>query len=231
MNTEQYNLLKEECTANNVTLIAVSKTKPAEAIEELYAAGQRDFGENYVQELVEKEAALPKDIHWHFIGHLQSNKVKMIAPFVHLIHAVDSFKILQEIDKQAAKNNRVIDVLLQLHIATEDTKYGMDENELMTCLEYYTAQQESLNHVRIRGLMGMASFTDDDLQVRNELKQIKNAFTQMKQTFFIGKAYFDTCSMGMSGDYKMAIEEGSTMVRIGSMLFGERDYSKIELKN
>lgn len=231
MNTEQYNLLKEECAANNVTLIAVSKTKPAEAIEELYAAGHRDFGENYVQELVEKEAALPKDIHWHFIGHLQSNKVKMIAPFVHLIHAVDSFKILQEIDKQAAKNNRVIDVLLQLHIATEDTKYGMDENELMTCLEYYTAQQESLNHVRIRGLMGMASFTDDDLQVRNELKQIKNAFTQMKQTFFIGKAYFDTCSMGMSGDYKMAIEEGSTMVRIGSMLFGERDYSKIELKN
>lgn len=231
MNTEQYNLLKEECAANNVTLIAVSKTKPAEAIEELYAAGQRDFGENYVQELVEKEAALPKDIHWHFIGHLQSNKVRMIAPFVHLIHAVDSFKLLQEIDKQAAKNNRVIDVLLQLHIATEDTKYGMDENELMTCLEYYTAQQESLNHIRIRGLMGMASFTYDDLQVRNELKQIKNTFTQMKQTFFIGKSYFDTCSMGMSGDYKMAIEEGSTMVRIGSMLFGERDYSKIELKN
>lgn len=223
MNTEQYNLLKEECAANNVTLIAVSKTKPAEAIEELYAAGQRDFGENYVQELVEKEAALPKDIHWHFIGHLQSNKVRMIAPFVHLIHAVDSFKLLQEIDKQAAKNNRVIDVLLQLHIATEDTKYGMDENELMTCLEYYTAQQESLNHIRIRGLMGMASFTDDDLQVRNELKQIKNTFTQMKQTFFIGKSYFDTCSMGMSGDYKMAIQVGSTMVRIGSMLFGARN--------
>lgn len=226
MNTEQYNLLKEECAANNVTLIAVSKTKPAEAIEELYAAGQRDFGENYVQELVEKEAALPKDIRWHFIGHLQSNKVRMIAHFVHLIHAVDSFKLLQEIDKQAAKNNRVIDVLLQLHIATEDTKYGMDENELMTCLEYYTAQHESLNHVRIRGLMGMASFTNDELQVRNELKQIKNAFTQMKQTFFIGKAYFDTCSMGMSGDYKMAIDEGSTMVRIGSMLFGAREYSK-----
>lgn len=228
MNTEQYNLLKEECAAHNVTLIAVSKTKPAVAIEELYAAGHRDFGENYVQELVEKEVALPQDIRWHFIGHLQSNKVKMIAPFVHLIHAVDSFKLLQEIDKQAAKNNRVIDVLLQLHVATEDTKFGMDENELMTCLEYYTAQRESLTHVRIRGLMGMASFTEDTAQVRQELRQIKNVFIQMKQTFFIGKSYFDTCSMGMSGDYKMAIEEGSTMVRIGSMLFGQRDYSKIE---
>jgi pyridoxal phosphate enzyme (YggS family) len=224
MNTEEYFRLKEECATQKVTLIAVSKTKPAEAIEELYAAGHRDFGENYVQELVEKEASLPRDIQWHFIGHLQSNKVKMIAPFVHLIHAVDSFKLLQEIDKQAAKNNRVIDVLLQLHIATEDTKYGMDENELMSCLEYYTAQRESLAHIRIRGIMGMASFTDDVQQVRTELRQIKNAFTQMKQTFFIGQSYFDTCSMGMSGDYQMAIEEGSTMVRIGSMLFGQRNY-------
>lgn len=224
MNTEEYFRLKEECATRNVCLIAVSKTKPAAAIEELYAAGHRDFGENYVQELVEKQAGLPKDIQWHFIGHLQSNKVKMIAPFVHLIHAVDSFKLLQEIDKQAAKNNRMIDVLLQLHIATEDTKYGMDENELMSCLEYYTAQRERLAHIRIRGIMGMASFTDDAQQVRTELRQIKNAFTQMKQTFFIGQSYFDTCSMGMSGDYQMAIEEGSTMVRIGSMLFGQRNY-------
>ncbi|MFA6149818.1 MAG: YggS family pyridoxal phosphate-dependent enzyme [Chitinophagaceae bacterium] len=222
MNTEQYYKLKEECAAKLVTLIAVSKIQPIASIEKLYAMGHRDFGENYVQELVEKQAALPKDIQWHFIGHLQSNKVKLIAPFVHLIHAVDSFKLLQEIEKQAAKNNRTIDVLLQLHIATEETKYGMDENELMTCLEYYTAQQESLIHIRICGLMGMASFTDDENKVRNELKQIHTAFTQMKQTFFIGKPSFDTCSMGMSGDYKMAIEEGSTMVRIGSMLFGER---------
>lgn len=220
-----YQRLKEECAVRNVTLVAVSKTKPAEAILELYDLGQRDFGENYVQELLEKEVALPKDIQWHFIGHLQSNKVKMIAPFVHLIHAVDSFKLLQEIEKQAAKNNRIIDVLLQLHIATEETKYGMDENELMTCLEYYTAQRESLAHIRIRGIMGMASFTADEEQVRNELQQIHTAFVHMKQNYFIGKSYFDTCSMGMSGDYKMAIEEGSTMVRIGSMLFGERIYS------
>ncbi len=222
MNPDQYSRLKEECEAKNVTLIAVSKIQPLSAIAELYKLGHRDFGENYVQELVEKEADLPKDIQWHFIGHLQSNKVKLIAPFVHLIHAVDSFRLLQEIEKQAAKNGRTIDVLLQLHVATEDTKYGMDENELMTCLEYYTAQQDSFAHIRIRGLMGMASFSDDENQVRNELKQIHTAFTQMKQTFFIGKPSFDTCSMGMSGDYKTAIEEGSTMVRIGSMLFGAR---------
>jgi len=211
-----------ECAAAKVTLIAVSKTKPTAAIEELYAQGQRAFGENYVQELVEKQAQLPSDIEWHFIGHLQSNKVKMIAPFVQLIHAVDSFKLLEEINKQAAKNNRVIDVLLQLHIATEDTKYGMDENELMTCLEYYSAQRESLAHIRVRGIMGMGSFTDDEAQTRTELQQIHTAFLQMKKCFFVGKDYFDTCSMGMSGDYKIAIEEGSTMVRIGSMLFGKR---------
>ncbi len=225
MSKEVYQSLKEECAGKQVSLIAVSKIQPLSAIEKLYALGQRDFGENYVQELVEKEAALPKDIRWHFIGHLQSNKVKMIAPFVHLIHAVDSFKLLQEIEKQAAKNNRTIDVLLQLHIATEETKYGMDENELMQCLETYSAQRENLTHIRIRGIMGMASFTDDNTQVRAELQQIHTAFVQMKQTFFIGKSYFDTCSMGMSGDYKMAIEEGSTMVRIGSMLFGSRNYS------
>jgi PLP dependent protein len=225
MDKEQYNKLKEECSANGVTLVAVSKTKPIAAIEELYAVGHRDFGENYVQELVEKQAALPKDIQWHFIGHLQSNKVKMIAPFVQLIHAVDSFRLLQEIEKQAAKNSRVINVLLQLHIAVEETKYGMDENELMTCLEYYTAQRAGFTHIRIRGIMGMASFTDDENQVRIEMRQIYTAFQQMKKTFFIGKPYFDTCSMGMSGDYKIAMQEGSTMLRIGSLLFGERNYS------
>ena len=223
MSQAVYQNLKDECATRNVTLVAVSKTKPAEAIRELYDLGQRDFGENYVQELAEKESFLPKDIQWHFIGHLQSNKVKMIAPFVHLIHAVDSFKLMQEIEKQAAKNNRIIDVLLQLHVATEETKYGMDENELMTCLEYYTAQRESFTHVRIRGIMGMASFTENEEQVRSELQQIHTAFVQMKQGYFIGKSYFDTCSMGMSGDYKIAIEEGSTMIRIGSMLFGERN--------
>ena len=217
-----YHSLKQECEQKKVTLVAVSKTKPAAAIQELYELGQRDFGENYVQELVQKQQELPAAIHWHFIGHLQSNKVKMIAPFVHLIHAVDSFKLLQEIAKQAAKNERTIDVLLQLHVADEETKFGMDENELMHCLEQYSAQRKELEQVRIRGLMGMASFTEDMVQVRAELHRIRNAFVQMKQTFFTGREYFDTCSMGMSGDYQAAIEEGSTMVRIGSMLFGSR---------
>lgn len=224
MSQEIYHQLKAYCKDNKVTLVAVSKTKPIAAIEELYAMGQRDFGENYVQELLEKQSALPKDIQWHYIGHLQSNKVKMIAPFVHLIHAVDSFKLLQEIEKQAAKYNRVINVLLQLHVATEESKYGMDENELMTCLEYYTAQKQNLTHLRIRGIMGMASFTDDTQQIRAEMQQIFTAFRQMEKSFFIGMPYFDTCSMGMSGDYTIAVEEGSNMIRIGSMLFGARDY-------
>ncbi|HTN16073.1 MAG TPA: YggS family pyridoxal phosphate-dependent enzyme [Chitinophagaceae bacterium] len=222
MENSVYHSLKQECEQRKVTLVAVSKTKSAAAIQELYDLGQRDFGENYVQELVQKQQELPVDIRWHFIGHLQSNKVKMIAPFVHLIHAVDSFKLLQEIAKQAAKNERTIDVLLQLHVADEDTKFGMDENELMYCLEQYTAQLRELQHVRIRGLMGMASFTEDITQVRQELHRVRNAFVQMKQTFFTGRPYFDTCSMGMSSDYKIAVEEGSTMVRIGSMLFGSR---------
>lgn len=217
-----YHSLKQECEEKNVTLVAVSKTKPAAAIQELYELGQRDFGENYVQELVQKQRELPADIRWHFIGHLQSNKVKMIAPFVHLIHAVDSFKLLQEIAKQGAKNERTIDVLLQLHVADEETKFGMDENELMHCLEQYSAQRKELEQVRIRGLMGMASFTEDMGQVRAELHRIRNAFVQMKQAFFTGREYFDTCSMGMSSDYQAAIAEGSTMVRIGSMLFGSR---------
>lgn len=222
MENSVYHSLKQECEQRKVTLVAVSKTKSAAAIQELYDLGQRDFGENYVQELVQKQQELPVDIRWHFIGHLQSNKVKMIAPFVHLIHAVDSFKLLQEIAKQAAKNERTIDVLLQLHVADEDTKFGMDENELMYCLEQYAAQLRELQHVRIRGLMGMASFTEDITQVRQELHRIRNAFVQMKQTFFTSLPHFDTCSMGMSSDYKIAVEEGSTMVRIGSMLFGSR---------
>lgn len=222
MDLSLYQKIKTECAAHNALLVAVSKTKPNEAIAALYAEGQRDFGENYVQELLLKHDALAKDIHWHFIGHLQSNKVKLLAPFVHMIHAVDSFKLLQEIEKQAAKNNRTIDVLLQLHVASEETKFGMDEHELTTCLAYYEAQQSSLQHVRIRGIMGMASFTENVAQVRRELQQVATAFKQVKKTFFIGKAYFDTCSMGMSGDYKIALEEGSTLLRIGSKLFGAR---------
>ena len=214
--------LREDAAKNNVTLIAVSKKKPVSDIEALYQQGERNFGENYVQELVEKQPQLPGDINWHYIGHLQTNKVKYIAAFVHLIHAVDSFKLLKEINKQAEKHNRVIDVLLQLHVAEEDTKHGLDNNEVLELMEYYTAQKDALQNVRIRGVMGMATFTDDMTQVRREFAAIKNIQTIIKDSYFITDGYFDTCSMGMSGDYKIAIEEGSTMVRIGSSIFGER---------
>jgi pyridoxal phosphate enzyme (YggS family) len=222
VNATVWKTIKEELDAKNITLVAVSKTKPAADIQALYDLGQRDFGENYVQELAEKQPQLPADIRWHYIGHLQSNKVKYIAPFVHLIHAVDSFKLLQEINKQAAKNNRTIDVLLQMHVATEDTKFGMDEKEIIELLQYYEAQQPQLQNVRICGLMGMASLTANDQQVRDEFHRLHNVFKNLKQSSFLDKPYFNTCSMGMSGDYKIAVEEGSTMVRIGSLLFGER---------
>jgi pyridoxal phosphate enzyme (YggS family) len=215
-----------ELAKSGVTLVAVSKTKPAEDIQALYDLGQRDFGENYVQELVEKQPVLPTDIRWHYIGHLQSNKVKYIAPFVSMIHAVDSFKLLQEINKQAAKHNRTIDVLLQMHIADEETKFGLDEKEIFELLQYYEAQQASFTNVRICGLMGMASFSDDMIKVRAEFARMHNVFMHFKATTFLAKEYFNTCSMGMSGDYKIAIEEGSSMVRIGSLLFGIRNYNK-----
>lgn len=205
-----------------VTLVAVSKTKPASDIQAFYDLGQRDFGENYVQELVEKQPALPADIRWHFIGHLQSNKVKYIAAFVHLIHGVDSFKLLQEINKQAAKHDRVIDVLLQRHIAREETKHGMNETELWEFMDYYEAQLDTLRNVRIRGMMGMASFVDDEAQVRAEFSELKASFDSLRKTRFFGKDWFDTLSMGMSGDYQLAVACGSTMVRIGSALFGAR---------
>ncbi len=224
VNEAAWRALHEECIKKNVKLIAVSKTKPAEDIEDMYALGQRDFGENYVQELVEKQAKLPADIRWHYIGHLQSNKVKYIAPFVHLIHAVDSFKLLLEINKQGQKNNRVIDVLLQAHIADEETKFGMDERDLIEFFQYYNAQMEALHHVRIRGLMGMATNTDSDVQVRSEFKKLHDIFKTIQGSEFLGKNYFDTCSMGMSSDYKIAIEEGGNMIRVGSLLFGERQY-------
>ncbi len=223
VNKRNYEQIKNELQAKAVTLVAVSKTKPVEDILELYELGHRDFGENYVQELVDKEAQLPKDIRWHFIGHLQSNKVKYIASFVHLIHGVDSFKLLQEIDKQAKKHSRIIDCLLQVYIAKEETKFGLDENELsllLSTLPKY-GQLNVLNNVRVCGLMGMASFSDDMDLVRNEFRYLKALFDKhaKPQT---SNQLLQTLSMGMSSDYKTAIEEGSNMVRIGSLLFGER---------
>jgi len=220
VNSEFYRELIVELKAKNVTLVAVSKTKPVEDILELYHLGQRDFGENYVQELVEKYEQLPKDIRWHFIGHLQSNKVKLIAPFVSLIQSVDSKKLLKEINKEAKKNNRIIDCLLQIHIAKEETKFGLDEHELgeIRKATNYTNDtnegNETYKNIYIEGLMGMASFTDDKEIVRKEFGFLKSLFEKYSK--------LQTISMGMSGDYKMAIEEGSNMVRIGSLLFGKR---------
>jgi PLP dependent protein len=217
VNKDAYLKIREELEKKNVTLVAVSKTKPVEDILELYELGHRDFGENYVQELVDKEAQLPKDIRWHFIGHLQSNKVKYIAPFVYLIHGVDSLKLLKEIDKQGAKNNRTIDVLLQVHIAREETKFGLDEKEVS---EIMALPPQTLKHVQIKGLMGMASFSDSAGQVRNEFRNLKSLSDQFSHRH----SAFSILSMGMSSDYPLALEEGSNMVRIGSLLFGERQY-------
>ncbi len=219
INIEKYKEIIAELD-NKAILVAVSKTKSVADIQALYDLGQIDFGENYVQELVDKYAQLPKDIHWHFIGHLQSNKVKYIAPFVHLIHGVDSFNLLKEINKQALKNNRVIDCLLQVHIAKEETKFGLDEHELSELHEL-----NELKNIRIVGLMGMASFSDDMNLVRNEFKNLKTIFDNNAQQP-TSNHQLQTLSMGMSSDYKIALEEGSTMVRIGSLLFGERNYSK-----
>lgn len=217
VNIENYKKIAEYLSEQKVGLVAVSKIKPVSDIRELYDLGQMDFGENYVQELVEKEAVLPKDIRWHFIGHLQSNKVKYIAPFVHLIQGVDSEKLLKEINKQAAKNNRIINVLLQMHIASEETKFGLDEAELHAVLD----NVEQYQNVKILGLMGMASFSDDEKQVRKEFANLKSYFEALKNKASANITP-EILSMGMSGDYKMAIEEGSNMVRIGSLLFGAR---------
>ncbi len=220
--TATYTALREELSATHTTLIAVSKMKPAADIRALYDLGQRDFGENYVQELTEKQEQLPGDIRWHFIGHLQSNKVKYIAPFVYLIHGVDSFRLLAEINKQAEKYNRNIHCLLQVHIAEEETKYGLDEKELLELLEYYSAQKHKLTYITLRGLMGMASFSEDEAKVRSEFRNLKALHHLARQSYFLADPLFDILSMGMSGDYKMAIEEGSTHVRVGSLLFGNR---------
>ncbi|RYZ30591.1 MAG: YggS family pyridoxal phosphate-dependent enzyme [Chitinophagaceae bacterium] len=218
---QKYFEIIKETSAVKSTLVAVSKTKPVEAIQELYNLGQRDFGENYVQELVDKQAQLPQDIRWHFIGHLQSNKVKYIAPFVHLIHGIDSFRLLKEVNKQAEKNNRVIDVLLQIHIAREETKFGLDENEAAEIFTTKANELVELQNIRITGLMGMASFSDDKNVVRDEFKSLKRIFDQYAQQS-TSNCRLQTLSMGMSGDYQMALEEGSNMIRIGSLLFGSR---------
>ena len=214
VNEKAYHQIIQEFAHSSVTLVAVSKLKPASDIEALYKLGQLDFGENYVQELVEKQAVLSANINWHFIGHLQSNKVKYIAPFVHLIHGVDSLKLLQEINKQALKNNRVIDCLLQVHIAKEETKFGMDAPELSDALE----AAKHLPNVNIRGLMGMASFSDDQDVVASEFNYLHELFT----THHFNVQPTAVLSMGMSADYALAIKSGSTMVRIGSLLFGAR---------
>lgn len=216
---EQLELLRSEIP-DNVTLIAVSKTKPFSDLQAAYDAGQRHFGENKVQEMVEKAAQLPKDIHWHLIGHLQSNKVKYMAGFVHLIHGVDSLKLLQEIDKQAEKAGRFQDVLLQFHIAQEETKFGLELQEANEILESEVFKQ--LKCIRICGVMGMASFTSDVQQIANEFQGLKKVFETLKGQYFADATYFKEISMGMSGDYPIAIQNGSTMVRVGSKIFGGR---------
>lgn len=206
---------------HHALLVVVSKTYPTDRIKEVYDQGIRIFGENKVQEILEKKDILPADIQWHMIGHLQSNKVKQIVPFITLIHSIDSEKLLNEVQKQAQKIDRKVDVLLQIFIAKEDTKFGLDENELKSIIEKVNLGQYS--HVRIRGLMGMATFSDDESIVRNEFKTLKVLFDQTQLS--LQNSSFDTLSMGMSGDYEMAIAEGSNMVRIGSLIFGKRNYS------
>ena len=219
VNTEAYQSIKEQLQSKKVQLVAVSKTKPNEDIEALYALGQRNFGENYVQELVDKAASLPSDIHWHFIGHLQSNKVKYIAPFVYLIHGVDSEKLLAEINKQAIKQNKMIACLLQVHIATEETKFGFDAASLTEFIS--SGRLSNYSNVVVKGLMGMASFSEDKALVEKEFVTLKTIYDHTAT--HLNNVHFDTLSMGMSGDYALAIENGSNLVRIGSLLFGARN--------
>ena len=218
------NLNKVRATVpNDVTLIAVSKTKPVTDLQEAYDAGQRIFGENKALEMRDKHQELPKDIQWHFIGRLQTNKIKYIAPFVSLIHSIDSISLLEAVNKEAVKNNRVIDCLLQFHIAKEETKFGLDIEEAEEMLK--SDSYKNLNNINIIGGMGMATFTDDAHQIRNEFKSSKNIFNILKERYFQDKESFKEISMGMSDDYPIAIEEGATMVRVGSKIFGARNYS------
>ena len=218
----QQNLLNiKSALPENVTLVAVSKTKPVSNLMEAYEAGQRIFGENKIQEMSEKWEQLPKDIQWHMIGHVQTNKVRFMAPFVSLIHGVDSLKLLIEINKQAKKYNRTIDVLLQMHIAEEETKFGLDENELNEILHFVQTDNEGIKNIRIIGLMGMATFTDNQNQIKQEFTHLKSIFDKTNQ-LLTTNLQLQTLSMGMSGDYQLAIQCGSTMVRIGSSIFGGR---------
>ena len=215
--THTYSRLQQELLPAEATLVAVSKTRPASDVQALYDLGHRDFGENYVQELLEKQGSLPKDIRWHFIGHLQTNKVKLIAPFIYLIQGVDSLKLLKEINKQGEKCQRQIQVLLQVHIAREESKFGLDEKELEEIMQHEAGR---IQHVKVCGLMGMASFTQDLEVVEQEFRQLKNLFDRYAD----GKSRpgWKILSMGMSGDYRLALQNGSNMVRVGSLLFGER---------
>lgn len=215
---DTYHQILKEIEPQGVTLVAVSKTKPLSDIIDAYQIGARDFGENYVQELVEKHENGPKDIRWHFIGHLQSNKVKYIAPFVHLIHGVDSEKLLNEINKQGKKIDRKINCLLQVHIAQEETKFGLDENELKQIMNNLS----QFEHVTVTGLMGMASFSDNQQLIEKEFSTLKQVFDNYHQQD-VFKNTFNILSMGMSADYKIAIAKGSNMIRVGSILFGERN--------
>ena len=223
VNTETYHELVTELKSKYVTLVAVSKTKSVEEIKKLYNLGQRDFGENYVQELVEKAEQLPIDIRWHFIGHLQRNKVKNIIPLVHFIQTVDSLRLLKEINKQAEKNNKVIDCLLQVHIACEETKFGFDKDELKELLISNSGILQEFKNVNIKGLMGVATLTDDMSLIRREFKELKSLFDKINNQNSLLNIQFPILSFGMTADYKVAIEEGSNMVRIGSLIFGERN--------
>ena len=215
-----FNKIINELKGTNTRLVAVSKTKPNEQLIELYKKGQRTFGENYVGELFDKFNGLPKDIEWHFIGHLQTNKVKYIAPFVAMIHSVDSFKLLQEINKQAVKNKRIIKCLFQFHIAEEYTKFGFDTEGVVSFLQSNEFKQ--LKNIELCGVMGMATFTEDKVKVKKEFQKLKSIFDNLKTNYFADNSAFKDISMGMSDDYKLAIAEGSTMVRIGSLIFGKR---------
>ncbi len=212
--------VQQELNPIGVTLVAISKTKPIEDIQEAYDAGQRIFGENMVQELVDKQEKLPQDIQWHLVGHLQTNKVKYIAPFISLIQSVDSLKLLIEINKHAIKNNRVIDCLLQVDIAQEDTKFGLDHPEVIELLE--SEEFKSMENVRIRGLMGIATNTEKEKEVKEEFYELKMLFDGIKVSYYRKDDTFDILSMGMSSDYKLAIEQGGNMVRLGSTIFGKR---------
>lgn len=217
-----FHKIKLDLQSHDARLIAVSKMKPVEVVKVLYDAGQHDFGENYVQELVQKQPALPQDINWHFIGHLQRNKVKYIAPFISMIQSVDNLALLKEINKQAKKQSRIIDCLLQVHVGKEETKFGLDENEFFDLVKEVVDQPENFTNIHLCGLMGMATNTRDEKIIRQEFHRLKTLCEKIKEQYARQLPYFSACSMGMSGDYELALQEGSTMVRIGSLLFGNR---------